>query len=1249
MRKSSRKQKQNMFSPLGYRLCARKRFPLRGRGALYIKTILTGLFLVSVLVAVQARYFATQASAAPTTLNFQARLLNASGGLVADGDYNVEFKLYDSAAAGASAQGACSLNSSSDDCWWLETRSGANKVRVKNGYFSVNLGSVTAFSANVPWSSDLWLSMNIGGTPVSPVWDGEMSPRIKLTAVPYAFEADKLDGIDSSGFAQLAPSTIQNVNSALAALAIDQTGSGLLLDLRGNGTSAFSLDKTGNASLSQGLTLGTSTSTTAGTLRWTGTDFEGYDGTSWKSLTAGSGITNPIINKTKTISEVQNNTVNPTAALQPDDQLFFSVGANETWNYRFYLQITGNATPDIKFSVTAPVGATCVNSVSEAENALAVGNLGCGVSSGAVPMSTATDVFEVAGTVTNGATAGIVTLNWAQNTANAANTTVLAGSFIEAQRSVGGSGIAQAFIQGGNSFGALAVIGTNDANDLSIVTNGVERLRVNSAGNLSIAGLTTFNGNLVAAGSATGTTGTTSGSGTNSTTLTLAADSFNVNDIVFIDNVTQDYYTRITADPGTGTYTVSPAVSFTNGRTVTKYNVQNIGATSTDYTSQANRFFQGYFLGGIVVGAGSTHISDGSISRTEGDLVLTPGTGGIVNVTGTLNATALTGDASGLTNINTAAIDGSTLTGLNASNISSGTLSDGLLSSNVALLSGTSTFTGVKTFDAGLTITTGQNLTINGDNLSDLTGNGLINTAGALSVSYGSVANTAVQGNTTLTCASGSGNLSGGGDTITLGSGGTCSAISILGSPSFAGTVTATDFSGGGASLTSLNASSISSGTLADGRLSTNVALLTDSQSFSGAKTFGAGLNITTGQTLTVNGDGLTDLTGTGLTNAAGALSVAYGSAVGTAVQGNTSLTITAGAGLSGGGSITLGAGGSATLSVAYGSAANTAVQGNITLVCPSGTGNLSGGGTSITLGAGGTCGGLAISNSPSFSGSVSASSFSGDGSSLTALSGTNITSGTISDLRLSANVSLLNATQTYSALKTYSAGLSITGGTTPLSVASGGVSYLTVDTAGALVRVGPTAGDTTGILLVLDTKTNAGDPTGVNGGQYYNSASGKFRCYEGGQWKDCLSETSLNKAANQTVTNNAAFQNDTVLVQALAANTSYSIDATISYMTTSNTADFKYTFTVPTGATVSIYTDAATSATTNTICNITVSGQTCSILNNANYRGIINVKGVVTTAATAGNLQFQFAQNTATAGQSVTIYAGSNLSWRKP
>ncbi|MBI1952195.1 hypothetical protein HYS42_00535, partial [Candidatus Saccharibacteria bacterium] len=42
---------------------------------------------------------------------------------------------------------------------------------------------------------------------------------------------------------------------------------------------------------------------------------------------------------------------------------------------------------------------------------------------------------------------------------------------------------------------------------------------------------------------------------------------------------------------------------------------------------------------------------------------------------------------------------------------------------------------------------------------------------------------------------------------------------------------------------------------------------------------------------------------------------------------------------------------------------------------------------------------------------------------------------------------------------------------------------------------------DTTGTLLVLDTKTGAGDPTGVNGGLYYNSNSTQLRGYINGAW----------------------------------------------------------------------------------------------------------------------------------------------------
>ncbi len=100
-------------------------------------------------------------------------------------------------------------------------------------------------------------------------------------------------------------------------------------------------------------------------------------------------------------------------------------------------------------------------------------------------------------------------------------------------------------------------------------------------------------------------------------------------------------------------------------------------------------------------------------------------------------------------------------------------------------------------------------------------------------------------------------------------------------------------------------------------------------------------------------------------------LAVVYGSSANTAVQGNTAVTISAGTGLSGGSTITLGAGGTSTLNVVYGSTGNTAVQGNTVLNCASGTGNLSGGGNAVTLGAGGTCGNITITNSPVFSGTL--------------------------------------------------------------------------------------------------------------------------------------------------------------------------------------------------------------------------------------------------------------------------------------
>jgi hypothetical protein len=86
-----------------------------------------------------------------------------------------------------------------------------------------------------------------------------------------------------------------------------------------------------------------------------------------------------------------------------------------------------------------------------------------------------------------------------------------------------------------------------------------------------------------------------------------------------------------------------------------------------------------------------------------------------------------------------------------------------------------------------------------------------------------------------------------------------------------AGTITATSFSGNGASLTSLNAGNLSSGTVSDARLSANVAQLNSNQTFTASNIF-SGVVALTNNTNTIvgtvsgNGAGLTNLAAANLT-----------------------------------------------------------------------------------------------------------------------------------------------------------------------------------------------------------------------------------------------------------------------------------------------------------------------------------------------------------------------------------------------
>src|ERR1700722_18114223 len=164
------------------------------------RPILLGLSGVILTLAITLLFAPKMASATTNnTINFQARLLTASGSVVPDGSYNVEFKIYNSLSSSGSSQGSCTGDA---NCLWVETRTGGNTVTVQGGYMSVQLGSVTSFPTTINWDQPLWLGIRIGGIG-TPSWDTEMSPRLPLTAVPYAFRSGALAKSSGSNEATL--------------------------------------------------------------------------------------------------------------------------------------------------------------------------------------------------------------------------------------------------------------------------------------------------------------------------------------------------------------------------------------------------------------------------------------------------------------------------------------------------------------------------------------------------------------------------------------------------------------------------------------------------------------------------------------------------------------------------------------------------------------------------------------------------------------------------------------------------------------------------------------------------------------------------------------------------------------------------------------------------------------------------------------------------------------------------------------
>jgi hypothetical protein len=388
-------------------------------------------------------------------------------------------------------------------------------------------------------------------------------------------------------------------------------------------------------------------------------------------------------------------------------------------------------------------------------------------------------------------------------------------------------------LSSGNASGTL--IGANGAftGDLiNLQVSNATKLRVDSSGNLTLAsgakltigtsaGSTTTcsggqfiqnqttTGGIVTGGTCATPTGTGATTALDNLTTTsinanLLADSNNARDLGSAAKVWAHLYTAL-IDAGTTTTTLG--IGTTNASAIT---VGKSGTTTT-------------FNGPVTLAAGQSLTLSSGAGTLSQSYSSTTGTAHTLAVTDSAasGTTTVKGQSIALTGTNTSGTNN--LYGFDFGNVTNpggtnnfyainvGTGYTDILRYNNAttLINGSGQFNGAQIQNNSIanTALTNNSITINGTGIS---GGGSVALGGTLNLAtvYGSSANTAAQGNVTVTCPSGSGNLSGSGNTITLGSGGTCNALTTVNNPSFSTSVTSPSFTGTGAVTLSSGGSS---------------------------------------------------------------------------------------------------------------------------------------------------------------------------------------------------------------------------------------------------------------------------------------------------------------------------------------------------------------------------------------------------------------------------------------------------------
>ncbi len=208
-----------------------------------VKTVCIGV-LLSTLFGVSE----VQAAAGINRqINYQGKLFTSSGVPVSDGIYSIKFSIYDASVAGNRLWTAAGTTVTPN----------VISVTAQNGLFTVQLGDTSngqnAFDIN--WNQDaLYLGVTIES-------DSEMSPRKRLTAVPYAFMAESLQGQFASSSVASAGGTLFSLEQHRADAALAQrtvlrlstegtSNANDFLLVGSNGSDVFTISRQGNVTAS---------------------------------------------------------------------------------------------------------------------------------------------------------------------------------------------------------------------------------------------------------------------------------------------------------------------------------------------------------------------------------------------------------------------------------------------------------------------------------------------------------------------------------------------------------------------------------------------------------------------------------------------------------------------------------------------------------------------------------------------------------------------------------------------------------------------------------------------------------------------------------------------------------------------------------------------------------------------------------------------------------------------------------------